>query len=342
LKQFKKKFKLFKKFKRVLIKFRQRKHKFYKKNKYFNFFTRKNFFNKKDYILDKKSKIFYQLLRRKKFKNKIKMRKLKKIKKLLLKKFIFTNFKNNKSKNILYFLKIMNKKFFYISTILNKKYLNFILLSTCNKFIFFKKFQLILFNNLYFFKIFSIFSFLFKLNFFFKNILIKKYEFFFYYKNIMLFDEMLENLNEFSLILKKNKFNFIYIYKFIFEKILVIELYLKQFFFILIKIKKNCFKYKYFFFNIIKYLIILKKKYLYLTTLDLFFKIINKKFLLSEKFNTKLMTLCTLKKKCMLNLKKKIKHKYNVFLMKKKTKKYFGYILRNIRKHKKKKSIFIK
>ena len=86
-------------------------------------------------------------------------------------------------------------------------------------------------------------------------------------------------------------------------------MYLKQFFFILIKIKKNCFKYKYFFFNIIKYLIILKKKYLYLTTLDFFFNIINKKFLLSEQFQTKVMTLCTLKKKMFIKFKKKIKKK---------------------------------
>jgi hypothetical protein len=49
------------------------------------------------------------------------------------------------------------------------------------------------------------------------------------------------------------------------------------------------------------------------------------------------MNLCTLKKKCILNLKTKIKNKYNVFLMKKKTKKYFGYILRNVRKYKRQK-----
>ena len=151
-----------------------------------------------------------------------------------------------------------------MNNILNKKYLNFIIATNYNKFIFFNKIELILFNNLYFFKIFSIFSFLFKLNFFFKNILIKKYEFFYYYKNFIKFEEILETLNEFNINIKKNKFNFFYIYKIIFEKIFLIEIYLKQFFFILIKIKKNCFKYKYFFFNIIKYLIILKKKYLYL------------------------------------------------------------------------------
>jgi hypothetical protein len=48
------------------------------------------------------------------------------------------------------------------------------------------------------------------------------------------------------------------------------------------------------------------------------------------------MTLCTLKKKSLITLKKKLKNKYNFFLMKKKTKKYFGYIVRNLRKHKKK------
>lgn len=73
-----------------------------------------------------------------------------------------------------------------------------------------------------------------------------------------------------------------------------------------------------------------------MTTLDFFFNIINKKFLLSEKFTTKLMALCNLKKKCLLTLKKKLKNKYNFVLMKKKTKKYFGYIVRNLRKNKKK------
>ena len=49
------------------------------------------------------------------------------------------------------------------------------------------------------------------------------------------------------------------------------------------------------------------------------------------------MNLCTLKKKCISTLKMKIKTKYNIYLMKKKTKKYFNYILRNIRKYKKEK-----
>jgi hypothetical protein len=49
------------------------------------------------------------------------------------------------------------------------------------------------------------------------------------------------------------------------------------------------------------------------------------------------MTLCTLKKKCLLTLKKKLKNKYNFFLMKKKTKKYFGYIVRSLRRNKRKK-----
>ena len=46
------------------------------------------------------------------------------------------------------------------------------------------------------------------------------------------------------------------------------------------------------------------------------------------------MTLCTLKKKCLINLKKKLKKKHNFFLIKKKTKKYFGYIVRNLKKTK--------
>jgi len=257
-------------------------------------------------------------------------------KKLKLRKFVNFIFKKYKVEGMKKFFKILNNKIFYIQNILNKKYLNFIVLTTYNKFIFYKKFDLISFNNLYCFKIFSIFSFLFRLNYFFKNIIIKKFEFFYYYKNFYYFEEMLEDLNEFNILLKNNKFNFIYIYKTIFEKLLLIELYLKEFFFIFIKIKKNSFKYKYFFFNIIKYLIILKKKYLYLTTLDFFFNIINKKFLLSETFNSKVMKLCTLKKKCIMALKKKINNKYNFFLMKKKTKKYFGYIVRNLRKNKKK------
>jgi hypothetical protein len=49
------------------------------------------------------------------------------------------------------------------------------------------------------------------------------------------------------------------------------------------------------------------------------------------------MNLCTLKKKCISTLKNKLKNKYHVFLMKKKTKKYFGYILRNVRKYKRQK-----
>ena len=222
--------------------------------------------------------------------------------------------------------------------IFNKKYLNYIIMSVYNKynnFILLKNFQLISFNNLYFLKIFSIFSFLFKLNFFFKNILIKKYEFFFFYKNFITFNDILENLNESYINLKTNKFNFLYIYKIVFEKIFLIESFLKQFFFILIKIKKNCFKYKYFFFNIIKYLIILKKKYLYLTTLNFFFNIISKNFFLSEKLTNKLMTLCTLKKKSVSTLKNKLKTKYKIFLMKKKTKKYYRYIFWNLRKKKK-------
>jgi hypothetical protein len=48
------------------------------------------------------------------------------------------------------------------------------------------------------------------------------------------------------------------------------------------------------------------------------------------------MTLCTLKKKCLITLKKKLKNKHTFFLLKKKTKKYFGYIVRNLRKNKKK------
>jgi hypothetical protein len=151
----------------------------------------------------------------------------------------------------------------------------------------------------------------------------------------MFFNEELENLNKFSIIFKKKKFNFFFIYKIIYAKLLFIENYLKQFFFNLIKLKKNCFKYKYFFFNLIKYLVILKKKYLYLTTFNLFSKILTNKIFLSEKFNNKLMTLCTLKKKYIFKLKKKINKKKKYFLLKTKTKKYLRYVLWNLKKLKK-------
>jgi hypothetical protein len=335
LKFFYKKFQIFYRVKWSVLKYRKYRKKF--KKKYlksppiYNFLGRRfKFDNAVDHIE------FLNPLYNLKMKILEKRKDLKK-KKKQLKTFIFKTFNNNDKLKIRCFIKIINKKIYNIINIFNKKYLNIIKSIIYNKFIFFNKFQLILFNNLYFLKIFSIFSFLFKLNFFFKNILIKKYEFFYYYKNFIIFEEILENLNEFTITIKKNKFNFLYIYKVIFEKIFLIEIYLKQFFFILIKIKKNCFKYKYFFFNIIKYLIILKKKYLYLTTLNFFFNIINKKNLLSDKFTVKLMNLCTLKKKCISSLKMKIKTKYNFFLMKKKTKKYFNYILRNIRKYKKQK-----
>ena len=180
-------------------------------------------------------------LKKKLKKQQLKKNKLLKFIKKPVKKFI--KFLFIKNKNFINFFTVLNKKLFYMNNILNKKYLNFIFAANYNKFIFFKKVELILFNNLYFFKIFSIFSFLFKLNFFFKKNLIKKYEFFYYYKNFYIFEELLDDLNEFNIIFKNNKFNFIYIYKIIFEKILLIEVYLKQFFFILIKIKKNCFKY---------------------------------------------------------------------------------------------------
>ena len=52
------------------------------------------------------------------------------------------------------------------------------------------------------------------------------------------------------------------------------------------------------------------------------------------------MTLCTLKKKSVSTLKNKLKIKHKIFLIKKKTKKYYRYISWNLRK--KRKSITIK
>ena len=146
--------------------------------------------------------------------------------------------------------------------------------------------------------------------------------------------EELSDLNKFSSYIKKKNFNFFFLYNFIFEKILIIELYLKQFFFKFINLKKNCFKYKYFFFNILRYLIILKKKYLYLSNFNILSNILIKKIILSEKFNEKLITLCYLKKKYLFKLKKKIKKKKKKVLIKRKIKKFIRYAFKSIKKTK--------
>ena len=49
------------------------------------------------------------------------------------------------------------------------------------------------------------------------------------------------------------------------------------------------------------------------------------------------MTLCTLKKKCLLNLKKRLKKKSRFVFIKKKTFKYLGYVARNLQKLRKNK-----
>jgi hypothetical protein len=45
------------------------------------------------------------------------------------------------------------------------------------------------------------------------------------------------------------------------------------------------------------------------------------------------MKLCTLKKKCLLNLKKKLKKKSHFVFIKKKIANYLGYVDRNLRKN---------